>query len=443
MKEVQVRVLRKFREYKGRLHRLIWLRAQAAGFLFAVISIAVAFWWFPLEPGAAIKYAINLDNVASTAGAVIGFGSLIILALSSIKSQVLADTKFVIQKLRPLMEKDLRVSNPRGAGHTQEISEYIYRDQAIIYDPNVNLLLEEGNNPIDWESAFFELHPYVMQHLPVFIRNMKEAPIGTSDDPKVRLKSDITVETIKHGDEVELQRTSYFRDRLSNTLANYQVMCEGRRVFSLRDEVLEPSGELICLSESKLSNQLGGSTILITRRGGLISLRQGNFTAENPAVLVPAGSGSFDPLEPEAFAGLSFQDYARQEAIRELQEECGIKSENITSIQICGFGRYLYRCGKPEVFCIATTDLTNEQINVPVREWDYQQKTPELFLLNRRIGRIELMEGLDRFIRELEDPNSRYQQACGPLYWNVVFARNYIASAPTKKLKQLFPDLTS
>lgn len=417
-------LLSRGRDLRGIWDRVCWLRLELVKLALAIAAGALAFTLFSLPRegyaaffSSAANYGIFFEAVSITS-----------LAFGGVALWVRTRTMLVFEPLPAL--NGLTVE-PRP---DEQIS--IHQGQAIIYKPAVNRLLESSINPIEFSDAPFDIHPLVRELLPSFIISMPETKIDTFDDPKVRLYTDLTTDLLTSGGKVHLQRTSYFRDRLTNTLANYRVRLEGREILNLRHEAIDPNRRLIPLKESTLSNQLGCSTLLVTSDATIVFLRQGNRTSENAGRLAPAGSGSFDL--PKRLSRLDFQAFAREEARRELQEECGLASADVVAVQLCGFGRYLYRNGKPELFCIAVTRRDSQSIRVPLREWDYQQRHVERHSFEGSVCAANVVSGLQALLARLDAGGPGFEQVSGPLYWNALFARDYLSTIDGAQEAALF-----
>lgn len=406
---------------------MVWLRTYYLKFLLTVLSAVLVFAFFSINEGDWYSIAINIQNYGYLTEAI----AVLILAISVIKGWSIAHTDVTFEKLEPV----IRISNETGAYDCC----VPFGKQSIVFNTDVNLSLEQGSNPLRMISGKFKLHPLIYQLLPVFIMKMPESGLDTSDDAKVKLASDLDPDVIRSGATLNLQRTSYFRDRLSNTLANYLVKMEGRVILDLRStEVMTREGYFYSLRESSLSNQLGGSVLLFTSDSTIIMLSQGNRTAENAGRLAPAGSGSFDPLPRKKLESLTFQEYARREVARELREECGLSVQDVHNVQICGFGRYLYRNGKPEVFCVATTRKTSNEIRIPVREWDYQQKKVKIMPFWGALTRENALTGIEQLISNIEIKADGYENSSAPLYWNALFAKHYLEALGGENEAKLF-----
>jgi hypothetical protein len=421
----------RLRELNGLWDRGRWMLPRLVKVALSTLSATVAFLFFSVPGG---DYAAFLGNPANY-GVFFETIAVFTLLYSALTLWSTSRVSLVLERQPTLKQTDVALE-PGSSVST-------INDQAIVYNADVNLGLEVARNEVVYNHRMFEVHPLVREMLPLFLMRMPEAALDTSDDAKVRLYTDLSTSLLKNGGTIHMQRTSYYRDRLSNALANYRVLLDGRQLLDLRHEVLSPDGRLISLKESRMSNQLGGSAILVTSDRAIAFLRQGNRTAENPGRLAPAGSGSFDLPPGPRWAGPSFQEFARRETLRELQEECGLKPSDILAIQLCGFGRYLYRNGKPEVFCIATTKLDSKSIVVPVREWDYQQREVEVHGFDGPANARNVADGLADLQKRLASPRSGLGSVSGPLYWNVLFAREYLLAIGDRAETELFDGLNS
>lgn len=406
-----------WRVLRGISSRINWLKSHIISFLLFFASSYITILFVTIPSKDYLSYFSDVNNIST----ILGIISIGLFVASFIKLFVAANTTITFDKLPFLKKEDILLD-----GSNLKINNF--GEQAILYDPDINSILEFGNNPISYNPKSFQIHPLIKEMLVVFIAKMPETSIDTFDDDKVRLHSDITKSFIYSRDKIYLQKTSYYKDRLSNTLANYTVRLDGRTILDLRKENYDSNNRTLSgLRESKLSNQLGGSVILVTIDSTIVMLRQGNRTDENSGRLSPAGSGSFDLLKPPSkFNTVSFQDYSRDQVKRELKEECGLKISDIKNIQICGFGRYLYRNGKPEVFCIAFTDKTSSSIEIPVSEWDYQQKEKVCHSFDGEFNKENLISALRILRNKICHKDNGYENACGPLYWNIVFAIEYL-----------------
>jgi 8-oxo-dGTP pyrophosphatase MutT (NUDIX family) len=118
--------------------------------------------------------------------------------------------------------------------------------------------------------------------------------------------------------------------------------------------LINANGHLRTLAESTLADCVGISTIAVTSDSRLVLVRQTSRNIASALLLAPSGSGSLDlrDLTGHARTGGSLQDILRRGMERELQEETGIRPDEIRATHVTGFARWLERGAKPEFFGI-------------------------------------------------------------------------------------------
>lgn len=193
------------------------------------------------------------------------------------------------------------------------------------------------------------------------------------NEQKLGLRTEIDSDFVQGDAPARLQKTTYFFDRTTNEVLRSDVYSKARnrRVWSGRDHFV-CDDELIRLEQASASNQLGGSTIMIDQSGTAYLTRQAATSAESSGLLAPTGSGSFDLARYQKLAvrpGLTFQAFCRREIERELFEEtdCVFSATELKTVLV-GFGRYLYRGGKPEVFAVTALRRPVADIRVSRQE---------------------------------------------------------------------------
>lgn len=351
---------------------------------------------------------------------VLSFLLFLYLSIKTIASEIEFNLSNLIEKAG-FLQDIIDISDDIGL--KQDI--FLPKNQAILYSEEVNANLEKSTNPLKVLKTSYEL-PFVVQHFSKYLikelRSTNSWKSTTVNDNKVRLCTEISLDILKNKKDITIQKTNYFKDRLSNTLANFQIDHNNDEFINLRNGlVLNKENKLIGLNDSKLSNQLGGSTILICKEG-IVLLVQNN-TNENPDSLSPSGSGSFDFKNPQKFE--NFQDFAKHQSKRELMEECGLLEKDIV-IQLCGYGRYLYRNGKPEVFCIASTTKSWDDLSPSMHERLYQKKDIKTFRIQGLINKENTILTLSQIIDDTKNKHAPCDNANGPLFWSLIFAKNYL-----------------
>lgn len=363
---------------------------------------------------------------------VFSFVLLVYLLVKSIASEIQFNFSSSDKKFGHLHD-ELSIDN---SSNTQ-INIFKPKNQAIIFSKEVNSKLEFSSNNLFILKESYEL-PFIVKHFSKFlIKELRKTNVWkstTTNDDKVKLCNDISLDILNHKKDISIQKTNYFKDRLSNTLANYQIDHNNDEFINLRKEFVLRDGKLISLTDSKLSNQLGGSSILVCKEG-IVLLTQNN-TNENPDSLSPSGSGSFDFKNPHDFK--TFQKFAKYEAARELIEECGLLREDL-EIQLCGYGRYIYRNGKPEIFCIASTTKSWNELKPSLHERLYQKKSIKTIEIEGEINRVNTIKLLEKLTVDCEEQREPCKNANGPLYWNLLFALEYLKhNINLEKEKKLF-----
>ncbi|MDP3492775.1 MAG: hypothetical protein Q8R82_06640 [Hyphomonadaceae bacterium] len=433
-------LVRIYRIGRGSFDRAKWILPKTFRFLFAVGSLAVAI----IAVGNSVKDGATQNEyfeAVKTTGTAISMllGFLAILYYWFHKLTI-ADNSIAQQITHAV----------RGA-------EVIHTNvgQSLLTDTDANQLIETAHNPIEYNRKLSDIDEMVQLFKGMLVLRLPNANITTFDDKKIKLRTDISREALENGETIHLQQTSYFRDRLSNAVWDKLVKLDERTAINFVDETFasrfdQHSGKIVWrlhdLPQSPLANQIGASCILLTSDRRVIYLRQGRRSSENEDKLGPSGSGSFDARALTRYAGKTLQELVRGECQRELKEECGITDSDIVDIQICGFGRYLYRGGKPEFFCIATTSKGSPDIKVPVREWDFQSK---LVIRSDAIAATRgpmpmfcntLADGFDRLWQSLERNHGK-EKVSGPLIWNLRLAADYLRKGNPERLRLLLKTL--
>jgi hypothetical protein len=113
---------------------------------------------------------------------------------------------------------------------------------------------------------------------------------------------------------------------------------------------------------------------------------------------------------------------------------------------MCGFGRYLYRGGKPEFFCIATTPRMSHEVEVPVREWGFQSKEKQVSdsLAPDRSSFDTYCDSIAKKMSGIADDlvtNAKIRPVSGPLVWNLRLAADYIRTADVDRIRSLLAPL--
>lgn len=301
-----------------------------------------------------------------------------------------------------------------------------FRDQTAIYSPAVNTLLRERIIPYHLDRQRFRMTSATWFVAPLALKMAFMSAAYIFNNPKVRLRYDLTEQAILSGRIADLQRTDYFTELCTNAMVEWQV-------FSKSDHALRFNGvELMANNETILNledtgngcaNLIGISTMAFTRDGYLIVPVQGAHTQKSPGHLAPSGSGSADLADVEGERG-SLQAFITRATERELREECGISASKYTiRTELVGFCRVLQRGGLPEFFSVSFIDADHAALHVPKSESAYIAQIDP-----KRINRESAGTLLDE-VRKYRV--SRHAQGFSlQLYLNLLFLEDYLESAP-------------
>jgi len=169
---------------------------------------------------------------------------------------------------------------------------------------------------------------------------------------------------------IPLHIARFFDGQCSNEMCTFKITHRsGQPGFDPRTELLtNANGQLRTLAESNLADGIGISTIAVTADNALVVTRQTARNIASPRLLAPSGSGSLDPrdLGPASTGRLRreeiLQDLVRHGMERELQEETGIRQDEIRHTKVIGFARWLERGARPEFFGITELSVTVQDL---------------------------------------------------------------------------------
>ena len=154
--------------------------------------------------------------------------------------------------------------------------------------------------------------------------------------------------------------TDYYALLCSNYLFGWRVLDRATGALNL-DGSLLPYGEggrLLPLSESRLANAIGVSTLALTKdRRLVLAWQQPEGEAGPGGLAAPAGSGSVDLVDVDDIPpGAKLTDFISSAMRRELMEESHLSPSHLGKTRVLGYFRWLNRGGKPEY--VGLTELT-------------------------------------------------------------------------------------
>ena len=175
------------------------------------------------------------------------------------------------------------------------------------------------------------------------------------------------------------------------------------------------------------SNEIGISTLAVTKDGYLFFQLQGNHSDSSPGLIVPSGSGSADWSDYDNNRTLTFRELISYSAKRELSEETGSAIADVTANRLLGFYRWLEQAGKPEFVSVS-------KLNIDSREIKPEKKEQQNKIIKFRVvsnGKLNDKAFSDCF-GYLSDPNLSL-----PLYMCLMYLKDVYENEP-ECLKEVF-----
>lgn len=285
----------------------------------------------------------------------------------------------------------------------------------VAVNASVGAELDQGSHGIEVQEDRYDWPEELQMAAKLARRTMNRL---TLNEHKLGLRTEIDSVFMAGNRPVVMQRTRYFFDRTTNSVLDKDVWSRSReqRVWRGRDHFISEDDRLIRLERAGASNQLGGSTLVIDQSRQVYLTMQAATSAESPDLLAPSGSGSFDLLRYRARAtrrkSLTFQQFCRGEVERELLEETALKA-NALELRtfLIGFGRFLYRGGKPEVFGVSALRRETAEARVSDRE--------RLWTAGHEAVALDELQAWD---------DARLAEVSAPLAANIVLLRRYLDS---------------
>lgn len=240
------------------------------------------------------------------------------------------------------------------------------------------------------------------------------------NDEKVRLLTDITLDSVTSTQTVRLEHTDYLSGLISGDATLKQV--RSRRdgiVFDGISLVADEDDSLRAIADSDASNHVGCSSLAITADDRLVIVAQSATAAQYASQLMPSASGSASWSDLDGCT--SFTGFLRRVMERELAEECGIPSKLIAHTQLIGYQRQLDRGGKPEFYGVSFLSCAFDELDANADVF-----TADIEGIDLAGAPLEsLQEILDAFRDE------RQTSFSFSLYVNLAFLEHHLAEQPS------------
>ena len=324
------------------------------------------------------------------------------------------------------------IQAPQGWDKTPENASGEY----AVFSQEVNRhLISAKAIPLKIKEKKFDrakVRKFIMQHRSVMFEFLNERRADSKykhheffNEEKLCLTSDdLMIEEKKENSQASCHRGTYFSAYLTNICCKKELYGQdGMVVFDGYDYY--PATEdnfLLPLALSPLCNNIGISTIGITKDLYLILWIQNFKTQGNNGKLVPSGSGSCDWADRK-HGGADFAAVIRYAMQRELWEESGKKAlsdspDKIGTTRIIGYFRWLEKGGAPEF--TGVTRIDHEIAGAMPNDEEVCNKDGKEPLHFRLTDRTEdaLLAAVDKLIER--------KNICLPLYMNLLFLKQWI-----------------
>ncbi|QLQ37202.1 hypothetical protein [Micromonospora robiginosa] len=236
--------------------------------------------------------------------------------------------------------------------------------------PDVDEALPRAGATYGWSDERHGLPRRLAAHAgPILAARVRRR--RTFNGALVRQDVDLTPSVLRQG-EIGLSRTDYYTLLCSNYLFGWRVLDRATGATHLDGSSLPygEDGRLLPLSQSRLANVIGVSTLaLTTDRRLVLGWQQPEAEAAVGGLAAPAGSGSVDLTDVhDRPPGARFTDFLSSAMRRELMEESHLAPHQLGDTLVSGYFRWLNRGGKPEY--VGLTELTvssDDLVGVDVR----------------------------------------------------------------------------
>ncbi|SSC72752.1 unnamed protein product [Ciceribacter sp. T2.26MG-112.2] len=228
-----------------------------------------------------------------------------------------------------------------------------------ISSQEVNGILDSSRNPVVLDPDTYQI-PASLQAFRIRCINIKKP---NRNDPKLGLRTDVTVEALTSRQTFTIQKTDYFSGAATNEMAAEQFESVPKTrigrptlTYAVSDLVVQ-DGELLGLSESALSNHIGVSTIVLTADNYVVIQDQGpQAVSGNETAVGASGSLDLKDVNETTIQDPTLQGLVRFGMEREAKEELSASfNTGRKNTVLTGYARYLVRGGKPEFFGISRT----------------------------------------------------------------------------------------
>ena len=263
------------------------------------------------------------------------------------------------------------------------------------------------------EKNFYALLPFLTRH---YRRTVAEDRLFSNDE-KLCFSDDFIDK-----DLFLVSKGSYYNSFLTNRIFNQKLVSDdGVDLFPAKGcTSMDIKFPYRCFS-----NEIGISTLAVTKDGYLFFQLQGNHSDSSPGLIVPSGSGSADWSDFDNNRTLTFKELISYSTKRELSEETGSAMAEVTVNKVIGFYRWLEQAGKPEFISVSKLNMDSKEIQPEKKE--QQNKIIKFRVVSN--GKLNEKALTDCF-EYLSDPNLSL-----PLYMCLMYLKDFYDNDPESLAK--------
>ncbi len=346
---------------RGLRHGRVWLLLVGVrGWWQLRLALARHRWtWYTAVAG----FLLGVIGLASTP---LGSFPALLAGLAGVLLSVLllAPEWLALRRGRVRLVRHRGVSTPPTAGTETLVRLPTDHHEVAWCRPDVDEALPDAKATYGWSAERLELPRRVAAHSgPILVARVRRR--RTFNGRLVRQLNDPTPELLGGG-EVRLGCTDYYALLCSNYLFGWRVLDRATGALNL-DGSLLPYGEdgrLLPLSQSRLANVIGVSTLaLTTDRRLVLAWQQPEGEAGPGGLAAPAGSGSVDLIDvDDTPPGALFTDFISSAMRRELMEESHLNPDQLGKTRVLGYFRWLNRGGKPEYVGLTELAVSSDDL---------------------------------------------------------------------------------
>jgi hypothetical protein len=328
------------------------------GYYVAVASLVVGFAGIPITP-----LALGPGLVITVAGVGLSVGSF------ALESAALRRGNVEVEKVDRFRVGPLEVEETQQLVHHPTL-----RSEVAVVDYEVDKRLLTTKAKFDWNSVPVPILREAAKFSVDVLRERTAGHHAVFNGALIRQDHDLTADILRSDGEVQLSKTTYFSLICTNYMTESRVLDRDTNVVLQdgRSLIKDRSNHLRSLSESRLANPVGVSTLGITADHRMVLIRQAARAQSSANLYAPAGSGSMD-FQDRRYASKAgvrkWRDLVEHAMRRELAEECAIDlREGLDDTEVLGYFRWLNKGAKPEYVGITKLAGTSDDFrNRPVR----------------------------------------------------------------------------